>query len=83
MTEYKEINGNEYVSEDGWKTFKLIYRLNNGSTIIPLDNKNTVRSSRARIYELVDLSEYHWWQRLYLRWLDSELVRRINRKKRR
>lgn len=82
MVEYKEINGNGYFSEDGWKTCQAVFNLNNGSTITPLSSKNTIRS-RPHIYELIDLSEYHWWQRLYLRWLDSNLARRMNRKKRR
>lgn len=81
MVEYKEINGNEYVSEDGWKTCQSVLKLSNGSTIVPLDSKNSVRS-RPHIYELVDMSEFHWWQQLYLKWLDSELVRRIHRYRR-
>ena len=87
IVEYKEINGNKYVSEDGWETCQLIFestiiKFKNGSTIETASGcENTIRS-RPRIYQLVDLSEYHWWQRLYLRFLDSDLVKKIYRNKR-
>lgn len=61
-----------------------IIKFKNGSTIETIDGcENTVRSGRARIYELIDISEYHWWQRLYLRFIDSNFGRRIHRYKRR
>jgi hypothetical protein len=56
-------------------------KFKNGSEITTLDTSDTIRS-RPRIYELIDLREYHWRQRLYLRFLDTELVRRIHRYKR-
>lgn len=56
-----------------------IIKFINGSSIETISGCENKRSSRARIYELIDLNEYHWWQRLYLRFLDSDLVRRFLR----
>jgi hypothetical protein len=61
----------------------IVISFKNGSEIRTISGYKNKRSSKARIYQLIDLSAYHWWQRLYLRFLDSELVRRIHRYKRR
>lgn len=70
---------NHEIKEDN----QTIIKFKNGSSIETISGCENKRSSRARIYELIDLSEYHWWQRLYLRFLDSDLVRRMNKYKRR
>ena len=60
-----------------------IIKFKNGSSIETVNGcENTVRS-RPRIYELIDISEYRWWQRLFLRWFDSDLVRWVHRYRRR
>lgn len=60
-----------------------IIKFKNGSTIETVSGCEDMVRSRPRIYELIDISEYHWWQRLYLRWLDSDLVRWVHRYRRR
>ena len=71
------------VNHENEEEKSTIIKFKNGSTIETLNCSENKRSSRARIYQLIDLSEYHWWQRLYLRFLDSNLVRRVSRYKRR
>lgn len=71
-----------YVHDDIEEEKPIIINFKNGSRIETISGCKNNRSSRTRIYQLVDLSEYHWWQRLYLRFIDSDLVRRINKKRR-
>lgn len=61
---------------------QIIIKFKNGSSIETIGGSDNKRSGRAKIYQLIDLSEYHWWQRLYLRFLDSDLVRRLNKYRR-
>jgi hypothetical protein len=68
-----------YVHHEFEEVKPIIVNFKNGSSIETLNCNENKRSSRARIYQRIDLNEYHWWQRIYLRFLDSNLVRKFMR----
>lgn len=54
----------------------------NGSTITAFNSDNTIRS-KPRYFELFNMSNLYWWQQLYLRILDTGLIKWFYRFKRR